>query len=350
MRPRIRAASLTGYAGLAASLGLDPGRLTAGVGLSLDDLDAPDRWLPGGQAVRLLEVSAEESGCQDFGVRMAALRRLGNLGPLSVVLRDEPTLRAALHLLIRYEHSYNEALHMRMSASGHRTTIAMWLEVGEPVPMGQASDLVVGALLGIIRSLVGADWMPESVSFAHDAPEDPTAYHELCGPRVHFAQEFTGLVLRTSQLDAAVLTADASLRPYTHQYLHRVVAPGALTVTAQAREVVEFLLPLGRCSVDQVGRQLGIGARELQRRLAAEDESFSSVVDATRARNAERHLQSGRLSLTEVSQLLGFAAPSAFSRWFTQHFGTSPSAWRIAARDGYTGASTPTPSPGSPSP
>jgi AraC-like DNA-binding protein len=345
MRPRIRAASLTGYAGLAASLGLDPGRVAAGVGLSLDDLDAPDRWLPGGSAVRLLEASAQQSGCHDFGLRMAGVRRLGTLGPLSVVLRDEPTLRAALDLLIRYEHSYNEALQMRMRVDGELTTIAMWLELGDPAPTGQATDLVVGALLGIIRSLVRADWMPESVSFAHDAPDDPATYHQVCGPRVRFAQEATELVFRTRELDTAVVTSDASLRPYTHQYLRRVVSPGAVTATAQAREAVEFLLPLGRCSVDEVGRQLGIGARELQRQLAAENESFSSVVDATRARNAERHLQSGRLSLTEISLLLGFAAPSAFSRWFTQHFGTSPSAWRIAARDGSTGPSTRAPAP-----
>jgi AraC-like DNA-binding protein len=53
---------------------------------------------------------------------------------------------------------------------------------------------------------------------------------------------------------------------------------------------------------------------------------------AERMRLAERNLPNSRLSLTEISQILGFAAPSAFSRWFSQHYGSSPSAWRSAAR------------------
>ncbi len=62
MRPRIRAAILTGYAGLAASLGLNPDRLVTSVGLRPADLDAPDRWVPAGAAARLLELSARRPG------------------------------------------------------------------------------------------------------------------------------------------------------------------------------------------------------------------------------------------------------------------------------------------------
>jgi AraC-like DNA-binding protein len=323
---------LTGYAELTASLGLDPHRLASSVGLHLADLDAPDRWLPAGAAARLLEVSARLSGCADFGLRLAAHRQLGTLGPLSVAIRDEPTLGAALDLLIRYRHTYNEALHMRLHAQGELTSLVMWLEFGEPAPVRQASDLAMGAHLGIIRALVGLDWMPESASFTHDAPDDPTPYVRLWGPRLRFEHDVTELQFRTTDLGTEVLTSDASLRPYTREFLLKVVPPGAETAAAQVTEVVELLLPLGTCSVEEVGRQLGLSPRELRRRLAQEGESFSSIVGATRACHAERHLQDGRRSLTEISQLLGFAAPSAFSRWFAQRFGTSPSAWRIAAR------------------
>ena len=38
-----------------------------------------------------------------------------------------------------------------------------------------------------------------------------------------------------------------------------------------------------------------------------------------------------RLSLTDISYQLGFAAPSAFSRWFRDRFGISPTEWRRSA-------------------
>jgi AraC-like DNA-binding protein len=92
--------------------------------------------------------------------------------------------------------------------------------------------------------------------------------------------------------------------------------------------VVEFLLPLGSCSMARVGRDLGVQPRTLHRRLIAEGQSFSAIVQATRVRLATHYLANERYSLTEISGLLGFATPSAFSTWFRQHFGTSASDWR----------------------
>jgi AraC-like DNA-binding protein len=80
--------------------------------------------------------------------------------------------------------------------------------------------------------------------------------------------------------------------------------------------------------------------RQLQRALAREGETFSGIVHGVRARLAERYLSTDGTSSTELSQRLGFAAPSAFSRWFRQQFGTTPSDWRrtvVSGRDGRDG-------------
>jgi len=140
VRPRVRTAALTGYSGLARSLGLDPARLLGSVGLDPADLDVPDRWVLAARVARLLELSAEESGPTDFALRMVASRRLGTLGPLSAVLRDEPDLRSAVKLLVRYERAYNEALHLRLNETERVAAIEVWLEFGEPVPSTQSTS------------------------------------------------------------------------------------------------------------------------------------------------------------------------------------------------------------------
>jgi AraC-like DNA-binding protein len=334
MQPRVRTNTLTGYAQLARSVGLDPAALAAGVGLDIADLDVADRWIPAAPVARLLQVSADTSACEDFGLRMAGLRRLGTLGPLGVVLREEPDLRSVLDLLVRYERVYNEALHLRVEKADVAASIWAWLEFGEAVPQEQSLDLVMGALVGIIRSLVSPDWAPLSASFARPAPEDPLPWQTVFGV-VDFDRPSTGLVLRAVDLEAPVVTSDSSLRPYTQEFLRSTVAGsafGAETDREQVSETLEVLLPLGRHSIGQVSRHLGVRPRALQRQLADQGETFSSVLHATRARLAERYLQNERHSLTEVSQILGFGAPSAFSRWFHQQFGTSPSEWRRIAR------------------
>src|ERR671913_1838746 len=113
MRPGVRTATLDGYLGLARSAGLDPARILTRAGIAVADLAVPDKWVPAAAVSRVLERSADESGLDDFGVRLAGLRRLATLGPLSVVLSQEPGLRGAPSPLCRDQHSHNQAPRMR---------------------------------------------------------------------------------------------------------------------------------------------------------------------------------------------------------------------------------------------
>ena len=148
MRPGVRTATLDGYLGLARSVGLDPARILTNAGIAVADLAVPDKWVPAAAVSRVLERSANESGLEDFGLRLAGLRRLATLGPLSVVLSQEPDLRSALDLLCRYEHSYNEAIRLRLEEAGDLATMRLWFEFGEPAPTRQALELATATLLG----------------------------------------------------------------------------------------------------------------------------------------------------------------------------------------------------------
>lgn len=331
MRALVRSATLNGYLGLARSLDLDAAHLMREAGLDPAGLAVPDKWVSAAAVARLLDASAVESGRADFAVRLAELRRLSTLGPLSVVLREEPDLRSALKLLLRYEHSYNEALRMRLEESEEIATLRLWFEFGEPTPAEQALALGVAALHGIIRECVGPDWRPLAICFQHRAPTDLSTLRRVFGPGLQFEHDFTGLVMYASDLDAANALSDPLMRPYAQQFLQTLVSPRATSSSDRVRDVVELLLPIGKCSMDQVARTLGMDRRTLHRHLADEGESFSSILSSTRAGLAERHLANDRYSITDVAYQLGFAAPSAFSRWFHQQFGVSPREWRETA-------------------
>lgn len=330
MAPSLRSATLTGYVDLAGSLGLDPAAQLRAVGLDPADLAAPDRWISAAATARLLEESATASGAGDFALRLAERRRLSTLGPLSVVLREEPDLRGALQLLLRYESSYNEALRMRLTTEHGLATVRMILDLGELAPERQAAELAVAALHGIIRQFLGTEWQPLAVCFTHAAPEDPLHHRAVFEDRLRWEEAFNGLVLFDRDLDAANTLADPLMRPYAQQLLPAIASPRAVRAADRVRETLEVLLPLGRCSMTQVARTLGVERRTLHRRLAAEGESFSAVLHQVRASLAGRHLSNPRNSITDVSELLGFSAPSAFTRWFTQQYGVSPRQWRSA--------------------
>ena len=58
-------------------------------GIDLSGAHSQDTWIPAVKVARLLETSARESGHDDFGLLLSQRRRFSNLGPLSMVLREE---------------------------------------------------------------------------------------------------------------------------------------------------------------------------------------------------------------------------------------------------------------------
>ncbi|MEU7038384.1 AraC family transcriptional regulator [Streptomyces sp. NPDC046237] len=329
MRPLVRTAALNGYVELSRSLGVDPHGLMKRVELNTADLAVQDRWISGPAAVRLLELSAATSRHDDFGLRMAELRRFSNLGPISLVVREEPDVRSALGLLLRHEHMYNELLHTRLSEQNGLATLKVDLRLGETAPARQATELVVGAFTRILRGFLDARWQPLSVSFTHTAPADSSRHRRLFGPGLEFNREFNGMVFYADDLDAPNAMADPQLRNYARQYFDAIAAaPRDTSVADRVRELIEALLPTGRCSIEQVARSLGVDRRTVHRHLTHSGETFSSLLNATRMRLAEQVVASPRRSLTEVSDLLGFSSLSAFSRWFREQFGCSPRKWR----------------------
>lgn len=328
--PHVRYAALTRYIELCQEFDLDAAALMRSNGLDVTALTHQDAWVPAGAVARLLEDSASRSGCSAFGLRLAEKRRLSSLGPLSMVLREEVTVRSALDLLRRYERSYNEALRTSRTERQGLVTIRVDLELGEESPARQAWELAVGATHGVLRELLGTAWTAVGTYLPHPAPDDRTVHERVLGPNVTFDHDFAGIVLYSADLDQRLPEADPQRRAYAEEFL-RALGPRDASAVSRVRSTIEVLLPLGRCSADTVATELGVDRRTLHRHLGVEGETFSSVLDGVRTDLAERFLQTGRDSLTEISAMLGFGAPSGLSRWFRQRYGCSPSQWRSDA-------------------
>jgi AraC-like DNA-binding protein len=213
--------------------------------------------------------------------------------------------------------------------------MAIWLEFGEPTPTRQALELALAALFDLVRRLRHPQWQPRAVCFTHPPPRDLTAHRRLLGETLRFDREFTGLVFSARELDSTNALADPddpALRTYTRRILRSLPPPPTPELVERVRDLVQVLLPLRRCTMPQVARALGVTKRTLHRHLDEQQQSFAAIVADTRAGLAERYLATERYTVSEVGELLGFGAPSAFSRWFRRRFGVSPTAWRASTR------------------
>ncbi|MEJ8810598.1 AraC family transcriptional regulator ligand-binding domain-containing protein [Variovorax ureilyticus] len=319
MTALVRSASLTGFTEVATSCGLDPYALATEVGLPRRGLDEPDLMIPTQSVGQLLELAAARGREPAFGLRMAESRRLSNLGPLALLVRDERTLRDALEVLVTHIHMHNEALSVRVEQVGNLVSIRVEMGVG-PGAFRQSSELVIGVTFRVLSVFMGAGWQPRLVCFTHRAPADLRVHRRLFGRAVEFGHEFDGIVCNASDLDVPNPGADPVMVRYARRLLEQSSGKRPRD-SARVRELVVVLMPRGHCRVEVVAQHMGMDRRTLARRLAAEGTTFSAVVDNVRRDLLGGYLKDGARPLAEVSDLLGFSAPSAFSRWHRNQFG-----------------------------
>ena len=258
----------------------------------------------------MLERAAADSGCDDFAVRLNRWRPFSGLGPISLVLREEPDLRSALDVLIRYQAAYDGVIDLRLVEDGGLATVQVRLAFGRAVPLRQSLDATTATLMSTIRALMPPDWAAPGGLLLPPAPAELSAFSEVFGPVLRFDQEITGVVFSSRDLDVATVTAQPGARRYARQLLPALPRLRAATTADEVASGVELLLPVGRCSLASVSRRLGVQPRTLRRRLVAEGESFSEIVQATRVRLAAHYLVNERYPLTEISVRLGFATPA----------------------------------------
>lgn len=323
---KLRSAVLNGYVEVAESVGLNPYPLMRVSGIDPATFAATQGWIAAKSVSDLLELSASQSGRDDFGIRMSGDRGVSNLGPVGLIAREEPDVRSALGIVLRHMKLHNEAIRLSLTESRGLATIQVLSADG--ITLGQQSiELVVASIVRILSDFLPDGWLPVSTCFTHAMPADNTRHIQALGPSISFNHEIDGIIIATSDLDAPNRLSNPVLRPYAQEYLGLLAPPENPSTVGQVRDLIATLLPTEHCSATRISHSLGIDRRTLHRRLAQAGESYSSILDSVRKEHARASIERGDHSLTEISTELGFSELSAFSRWFRQQFGSSPKAW-----------------------
>jgi AraC-like DNA-binding protein len=240
----------------------------------------------------------------------------------------QPTLRDVLTTLTRHLNTLNEALALHVVDNGEIAIIKEELAFDFPGTKSQCVELIVGAMYGLLKNLLGDDWRPLSVHFTHAAPADLSTHRRFLKCDLEFESGFNGIVLPVSDLQRPNRTGNPGLAHYAQRYLETLHPDSPISMINEARKAIYLLLPLGNASIARVARTLGMHERTLQRRLAAEGHDFSDLVKEARRDLALRYIADRRHSITRISETLGYGQLSSFTRWFSGEFGVSPAEWR----------------------
>lgn len=326
-----RSASLNGYVELVTSLGHDPYLYFKKVGLSARLLENPETLIPSRIVRELLEMTSIATGVEDFALRLAARRTSSNLGPISLVLKAEPTPRIALDTLCRYLRLLSATLITRVEDVGATVVIREDLIPIPGLSTRQAIELAIGVMFRILRELIGPQWRPQQVCFTHRPPNNLLPYRQFFGRVPAFNHSFNGLVCNAADLQVSRVGDHPGATRFARDFLDAALRHRAGGIGGACRELILALLPGGRCTAQQLADLMHIDRRTLHRHLRVEGLTFSALLREIRLELAKKHLKESDLPIGEIAIMLGFAANSSFSHWFRSEIGVSVSEWRKQA-------------------
>ncbi|OSC41387.1 AraC family transcriptional regulator [Mycobacterium decipiens] len=324
----VRGTALSNYPGLVAELGADPASLLRAAGVRDRDVGNYDAFIAIRAAIRAIESAASATGTTDFGRRLALRQGIEILGPVGVAARTAATVGDALAIFNTFMAAYSPAITIQITplADPTRSFIALEFRLDEPPPFSQTMELALGVAFGVIRLLLGADYVPLAVQLPHDPLTTAASYARYFGCRPHFAEPVAGFIVRTKDLSRP-LNRDAVAHRVVVDYLSSIT-PLDAGIVESVRTIVRQLLPTGAATLDVVAEQFHLHPKTLQRRLAEENTTFALLVDQVRRDTADRYLRTTGIGLTHLARELGYAEQSVLTRACKRWFGTGPAAHR----------------------
>ncbi|TXH94353.1 MAG: AraC family transcriptional regulator [Rheinheimera sp.] len=328
MNAKVRAASIAQLAEVCPELGVALPEMLQCFGLNEAMLQNTELLIPALPAVQLLEQVAADSGCESVGLRLAERRRLSGFGMLGILLAHQATLGEGLAAIACYRHLLNDILMFQLEESPPHLLIRLDLLLGAECGKTQAIELALGITWRFCLLMAGAQWQPLSVHFSHAEPADLKYHKKFFRCPVHFNSDFNGIVVPLTARDLLNPQADSLMVRHAEQLLAPLLQSQNRPLADEIRQLLLVQLPAGRYNIELIAGYLGLQPRSLQRRLAAEQLSFSELLNDVRLELCRHYLQNPLYSLQRIGDLLGYANASSFTRWFVLQFGKSPSEYR----------------------
>jgi AraC-like DNA-binding protein len=328
----IKASALEGLAELLDSYGVDAAEVLAKARITRGAAADPEAFISCRAFTFALELAAQASRAEHFGLLLARKRSLAVLGLLWSAMSKTRDVRSALDILIRYIRYHNEAGVVGLRIAAGLATLSYSSKLSGSQATNQEVDLGCAYGFDFMRLLCGDRWQPRSMHFVRSAPSNIGPFQHYFDCPVHFNSEFSGAVFDASVLDIKLADNDQRIVEILQQYLGDGQEDSPEAYLDRVRKITKTCMLTGDCSIDAVANNLSTSRRSLQRELADHDCTFKQLLEEVRFAEATRLLRESSISMNQIADILAYADLSCFSRAFSRRYSCSPKRWQAEHR------------------
>jgi AraC-like DNA-binding protein len=296
--------------------------------LSLADLADPYNVVSLASYVAWFETAAVVLKDPVLGLRLGASTTPADLlGPVGMLFLLADTLQGAIQDLSRYLSIWQSDTHVGVVRGVQTSEVIYQITDASVWPRRQDTEFSISALCAFIRSMLERAWRPDEIHFEHAAGRHAEVVQARIGAPARFGQTMNRIILSTAVLDRPLPSRARGAAPFLERHLRELattIPAGDSGFAGQVGLVIARRLGRSPVSLEKVADAMGIAPRSFQRRLAAENIAFRDILRQQRQRVAEGLISTGRVPVSHIAEVLGYAESTVLSRAFKGWTGTSP--------------------------
>jgi AraC-like DNA-binding protein len=316
---------------LAADRVADPATILHGTGIPARALTDPEAEITSAQDLRLIENLTNSLDDPDsFALDAGTTYHLWTYGVWSYAILSSKTVRDAHSVALQFVDLTYAFTHVSAIETSQGFVVT-YDDPADPVPEPVRRFVIVrdmAAALTIWREGLARPVSPLRVTLRLSAPDDPACFENLFGVMPEFGAERSTLTWELSLLDLRPPQASELAAKICEAECAELLDRRHARRGLSGRVRNELLAGAGRTPTqEEVARQFHVSVRTLRRQLATEGTTFRAMVEQTRQGLAEELLATGRLTVEQVADRVGYAEASSFVHAFRRWNGVAPRRW-----------------------
>jgi len=305
----------------------------SGTGLSSESLGNPETLTSVRQYITVVRNALRLSKTNETPFLTGQRIPLSAYGMYGFALVCSPTIREYFQVAVKYHRLATPLLSVTWREDDDYAAWVFPVDAAITHPdsllrflMEQQLSQMATHLRGVVE---GHGYDPVRATLSYPAPSHTRLYERYLGCPVRFNQPMSELVYPKALLSAKPRMAHRLTSKLLQDTCDRILGE-VKTSTGVAGEVYQIIAstPAHSPSMADVARRIGTTVRTLNRKLTAEETSFTQILDDVRCTFASEYLRSTKLSIDDIAELVGFSDAANFRHAFRRWTGSTPAHYR----------------------
>ncbi|MBU0994560.1 MAG: AraC family transcriptional regulator [Proteobacteria bacterium] len=317
------------FARIATRYGICSERLLAGSGISLADLDDPQKLIATTQEMAIARNAIRLIPVPWIGLELGKEYHFSANGKLGMAMMCCETMMEALKLALTYIH-LTASYHQYFLKIKGNTGVAKFKEI---IDLGDIRQYICESEVASLYSMAHLFYEDASVfkelHFAYEKPSYADRYADTFGCPIKFDAPVHLIVFDVDHLSKPLKLANPLVKNSLIKECDQLVSRLKEHETITARISQELSLHQDKFpTLDQLARRINMSPRTIRRRLMDESTSYKNILTDMRKTKAIELLLTTGLPMEKVALHLGFSEVSSFYRAFKNWTGTTPKSYR----------------------